>query len=80
MLCCVTPGAIIEVRNTQASFRKMKGALKTFAKYVPRAVVKQITAEGNVAELAISDREMSFFFCDIQGFTTVCKTHDGYGV
>lgn len=63
----------MEVRDTQASFQRMKGGLRTFARYVPNAVVKQITVEGVVAELAIQEREMSFFFCDIQGFTTVCE-------
>merc|ERR1711865_67265 len=34
---------------------------------------RQITSEGKEATLGISDMEMSFFFCDIQGFTTVCE-------
>ena len=67
------PCAIVEVTETQSAFRKMKGGLQTFAKYVPRTVVRQITSEGKEATLGISDMEMSFFFCDIQGFTTVCE-------
>eukprot|EP01048_Picozoa_sp_COSAG05_P001190 COSAG05_NODE_39_length_27555_cov_750.282925_5_plen_914_part_00 len=67
------PCAIVEVMETQRAFHKMKGGLQTFAKYVPRTVVRQLTSEGKEANLGISDIEMSFFFCDIQGFTTVCE-------
>ena len=64
---------IQEVRDIQVSFMKMKGGLETFAKYVPRPVVRQITTGGREAVLGIEDKQMSFFFCDIQGFTTVCE-------
>lgn len=64
---------IQEVRDIQYSFMKMKGGLETFAKYVPRPVVRQITSGGREAVLGIEDKQMSFFFCDIQGFTTVCE-------
>lgn len=65
---------IQEVRDIQVSFMKMKGGLETFAKYVPRPVVRQITTGGREAVLGIEDKQMSFFFCDIQGFTTVCES------
>ena len=64
---------IQEVRDIQESFMRMKGGLETFAKYVPLAVVRQITKGGREAVLGIEDKQMSFFFCDIQGFTTVCE-------
>ena len=62
-----------EVRDIQYCFIKMKSGLETFAKYVPRPVVRQITSGGREAVLGIEDKQMSFFFCDIQGFTTVCE-------
>jgi len=64
---------IKEVTETQDAFKKMKGAIATFAKYVPKAVVMQIVQSDEAATLGIIDRHMSFFFCDIQGFTTVCE-------
>ena len=58
-------------RALQTTPRLRPGPAESFARYVPRAVVQQITALRGEAQLGVVARDMSYFFCDIEGFTTV---------
>jgi len=51
----------------------MKNAIASFAKYVPREIVLNMTMHHKMAKLGVVPRRVSIFFSDIQGFTTICE-------
>ena len=52
---------------------KMKYSLGSFAKYVPYEVVHTMMSRGEEAVLGVTPREITIFFSDIAGFTTICE-------
>jgi adenylate cyclase len=52
----------------------MKRGLRSFANYVPRDVVRAVLSSGQEAVLGGKTRELTVFFSDIAGFTTVAET------
>jgi len=49
---------------------RMKASLRSFARYVPTAVVRELLASGQEARLGGEMRVLSLHFSDIEGFTT----------
>jgi adenylate cyclase len=62
----------IEMMNT--ALAKMKGGLRSFASYVPRDLVRAVLASGQEARLAGDVRELTVYFSDLAGFTTLAET------
>lgn len=62
----------IEMMNTALS--KMKGGLRSFASYVPRDLVRAVLASGQDARLSGDVRELTVYFSDLAGFTTLAET------
>ena len=52
-----------------------RGAIRTFAVYVPRELVRQIVASGQAAAGAAVKREVTVLFTDIRDFTTISEQH-----
>lgn len=52
----------------------MKGSLRSFARYVPRDPVRSVLASGQEAVLAGKSAELTVFFSDIAGFTTLAES------
>ena len=67
------PSEVNEIRSIQVSFLKMKYGLGSFAKYVPYEVVRQMMSKGEEAVLGVTPKEVTIFFSDIAGFTTICE-------
>ena len=67
------PSEVNEIRSIQVSFLKMKYGLGSFAKYVPYEVVRQMMSKGEEAVLGVSPKEVTIFFSDIAGFTSICE-------
>ena len=63
-----------EIKEIQVSFLKMKGGLRSFAKYVPSDVVSTLVRGGNEAVLGVDPKTISIFFSDIANFTTICES------
>jgi adenylate cyclase len=52
----------------------MKTGLRSFIKYVPGDLVRQVLASGREAELGGEIRRLTVFFSDIEGFTAYSET------
>ncbi len=52
----------------------MKHGLKSFSKFVPFTLVKQLIASGKGAELGGEKRHLTMMFTDIAGFTTISES------
>jgi adenylate cyclase len=64
---------IREVSDLGASVDRMKASLRSFGRYVPADVVRQLLSQGKEAELGVEVRRLSMFFSDIQNFTTISE-------
>ena len=63
----------LEIQKIQDEFFQMKNAIHSFAKYVPREIVLNMTLHRKMAKLGVIPREITIFFSDIAGFTTICE-------
>lgn len=64
---------VYEVRKLQASYLTLNAALGSFAKFTPLEVVRHFLSLGTEATLGVDQRNVSIFFSDIAGFTTICE-------
>ncbi len=64
---------IREVSDLGASVDRMKASLRSFGRYVPADVVRQLLSHGREAQLGVEVRRLSMFFSDIQNFTTISE-------
>ena len=62
----------IEMMNT--ALVRMKEGLRSFARYVPRDLVRAVVASGQAAELSGETRRLTVFFSDLAGFTTLAES------
>lgn len=65
---------IIEINRMRDTLDTMKSGLRSFSKYVPTAVVRELIRQGKEATLSGSRAELTVFFSDIQGFATYAET------
>ena len=63
-----------EVNQLHEAASRMKTGLRSFIKYVPRDLVRQVLASGREAVLGGEIRRLTVFFSDIEGFTTYSET------
>lgn len=63
-----------EIVSMQQALTQMKGGLRSFARYVPRDLVRRLLQSGREAVLGGETREMTVFFSDIEGFTSIAET------
>ena len=47
--------------------------MQSFAKFVPREVVRYLVKSGKDAKLRMNIRDATIFFSDIASFTTICE-------
>lgn len=66
--------SITDVQNMVVSFYKMRQGLRSFGKFVPADIVRQLIAQDGDAHLGGEKREMTIHFSDIEGFTTVSES------
>lgn len=62
-----------EIKQLQQSMDRMRTALDTFLRFVPRDVVRQLVRNNEVAAVGGSRREVTLLFTDIEGFTSVSE-------
>lgn len=66
--------SITDVQNMVLSFYKMRQGLRSFGKFVPADIVRQLIAQEGDAHLQGEKRELTVHFSDIEGFTTVSES------
>ena len=64
---------ITEVVNMRAAVDDVKSGLRSFRKYVPADLVKELIGLGHDAVLSAERREVSVLFSDIEGFTGISE-------
>jgi adenylate cyclase len=63
-----------EVATMDQSLLHMKGSLRSFSYYVPRDLVRAMLESGQEATLQGQIREMTVYFSDIAGMTSIAET------
>jgi adenylate cyclase len=63
-----------EVNQLNDAARRMKTGLRSFLKFVPGDLVRQVLASGREAALGGENRRLTVFFSDIEGFTAYAET------
>jgi adenylate cyclase len=64
---------LLEVDQLARATEQMKMSLRSFGKYVPTDLVRQLLASGIEARPGGENRELSIFFCDLANFTTISE-------
>lgn len=66
--------AIREIAAMHAARDRMTGGLRSFAKYVPAGLVRDLMLRGQEAALGGETRELTVYFADIEEFTAIAET------
>lgn len=64
---------LLEVDNMAQSFSKMRTGLRSFKKYVPDELVRELIALNKEAILEGEKRNLTIYFSDIAGFTSISE-------
>jgi adenylate cyclase len=64
---------IREIHTLARAFESMRGGLRTFGRYVPKALVKQIVQSGVAPALGGNRKELTVMFTDVKDFTTMAE-------
>ncbi len=67
------PSRVRELDQQSSAFNAMSGALRWFQAYVPRPLVRQLLAAGNLAGLESDRRNVTVMFTDIAGYSTISE-------
>jgi adenylate cyclase len=64
---------ILEVDRLALATEDMKASLRSFGRYVPARLVRDVIASGREAVLGGEERTLTVFFCDLANFTTLAE-------
>jgi len=67
------PSNVYEMRRMQRSLLHMKKGITSFAKFIPKDVVRNMLNSGQEASLGVKPRKITTFFSDIANFTSICE-------
>ena len=68
--------SISEVNDMIDATDKVKTGLRSFSKYVPDKVVKQLISQGKDAKIGGEKEYVTILFSDIEGFTSISENND----
>jgi class 3 adenylate cyclase len=64
---------LAEIQDLQKAYSNMNTAIKSFTRYVPRDVVKDLMATGQLCTIQMVQQRCTMLFVDIASFTTICE-------
>jgi class 3 adenylate cyclase len=64
---------LAELYDLEDAYQNMDMAIRSFTRYVPRDVVKDLLATGELCAIRMQPKNCTMMFTDIQGFTTMCE-------
>lgn len=67
------PSFVREVEVVRRTAEQMKSSLRSFGRYVPTDLVRELLASGREAELGGERRRLTIQFSDIAGFTSISE-------
>lgn len=70
----LTSSRITEISETTSAFRAMISALRSFERYVPRALVGRLVSGEQEQSAGVEERPVTIMFTDIIGFTGLAET------
>jgi adenylate cyclase len=62
-----------ELHMMSIALMKMKTALQSFERYLPKVLIQQLIKSGEKATLGGEKKQMTVFFSDIKGFTSISE-------
>src|SRR5262249_33086877 len=62
-----------EVHRLGQAVEQMKASLRSFRKFVPADLVREVIASGVEARLGGEERVVTIYFCDLAGFTAISE-------
>lgn len=65
---------ILEIDQLGNAMEEMKSGLRSFQKYVPAQLVRELLASGQEAQLGGERKRITLYFSDIVGFTTIAES------
>lgn len=65
---------IREIFHMEKAFDAMRSGLQSFARYVPRTLVRKLIASGIVAHVGGDSKQITILFSDIQDFTALAES------
>lgn len=68
-------GRIVEVNQLGEGLERLKASLRSFERFVPTEYVRQLMISGKEAEPGGVRTELTVFFADLTGFTTIAESH-----
>lgn len=66
---------IVEIRIMDTSVAALRTAMRSFSRYVPKEIVRQLLVQGHEISLHMEKKKLTVFFCDIQDFTSLTETY-----
>lgn len=67
------PSHIAEIRRIDGSVASMRNALRSFARYVPKELAKQLMRKEHEISLGGEKKTISIFFTDIENFASIAE-------
>jgi adenylate cyclase len=62
-----------EIAELQDTVARVRASLRSFARYAPEEIVREVAASGQETILSAGRREVTALFCDLRGFTNVAE-------
>ena len=62
-----------EIAELQDTVARVCASLRSFARYAPAEIVREVAASGRETILSAGRREVTALFCDLRGFTNVAE-------
>ena len=62
-----------EIAQLQDAVARVRASLRSFARYAPEEIVREVAASGQETTLSADRRAVTVLFCDLRGFTTMAE-------